>query len=673
MSIELDQLKKSENIAELLSDKELANISQKVLEGYKHDEDSRQEWKDNNEKAMKIAKQVPEHKTYPWKDAADIKYPLITQATIDFAAREYPEIIQSDKVVKATVIGKDLSDEKFLRTLRVSRFMSFQLLNLMDGWEEGVDKLLHMLPVLGTVFKKTYYDDLEERVCSDLCHPDRIVVNYKIQSLKTAKRITHVLLMSRNAIVSRIRLGIYSEIDIDAIFGKGFESNPEFTDEEEVLEQCCYLDLDDDGYEEPYIVTLHKNSGKILKIINRFKKVNLNKKKQVVSIDPKHYYTAFHFIMSPDGGFYSIGLGTLLLPLNCTINSLLNQLVDSGTLNNTQGGFFDSRLRMKPGDFTFKGGEFKQVQVSGMNKLQDYVMPLPTKEPSQTLFQLLGLLITASKDLVSNTDILKGKGETQNVPATTTMAMIEQGLKIYNAITKRLFLSLSDEYKKIFELNQEYLSNSVYKDVLDDPSADVSVDFNTIKMDVLPVVDPAAATQMQRVTIAQSLLSIPGLNPYESTKYYLQAMGLDDDLVAKLLPEPDPQAPPPPEVQKTMAEAQNLMAQAQKTQMETQVIPLQVQLDVAKGSQDAKESDSRIMESQGRIGKMYADAAHNNNKLALQSAQLEIESNDRHSNAVLEHASNERIQELKKKEVEAQTQLKYQELLQNREKKSEST
>lgn len=671
MKLKLEDLRKSENIAELLTDQELLAIAQKINDGYLFDEKSRKSWKESNEKAMKIAKQIPERKTYPWKDAADIKYPLITQATIDFAAREYPEIIQNDKVVRATVVGSDKDDTKYKQALRVGRFMSFQLLNLMSGWESGVDKMLHMLPVLGTVFKKTYYDNVNGEVCSDLCHPDRIVVNYNIQSLETAKRITHILLMSKNDIISRIRLGFYRDVNIDLLFGTSTNNPTQISDDEEVLEQCCYLDLDEDGYEEPYIVTQHRKSLQILAIVNRFDKVKLNKKNQVISIEAKQYYTAFHFIMSPDGGFYSIGLGTLLLPLNCTINSLLNQLVDAGTLNNTQGGFIDSRLRMKPGDMSFKGGEFKVVQVSGMSKLQDYVMNLPTKEPSPTLFQLLGLLISASKDLVSNTDILKGKGETQNVPATTTMAMIEQGLKIYNAITKRLFLSLSAEYKKVFELNREYLDNNVYQEALDDPLADVSIDFDTIKMDIIPVVDPAAATQMQRVTIAQTLLSIPGLDPYQTTKYYLESMGLDEDVVIKLLPQPDPNAAPPPETQKTMAEIQNLMAQAQKTQMEAQVIPIQTQLDAAKGAQDSKESDSRIMESQGRVGKMQHDAAVNVGKLQLDSAKTEIESNDRQAIALITHNANLRIQELKEKEVEAQVQLKYQELLQNKPNASE--
>ena len=661
----LKDLQTSKNIADLLSDEKLIEIAYEVDKGFQYDKESRSDWEQANEEAMKIAKQTAETKDFPWEGCANVKFPLITQATIDFAAREYPELIKNDRVVRAVTVGKDSDEQKWLRCQRVSRFMSFQLLNLMDGWEEGVDKLLHMLPVLGTVFKKTYYDDLSSNVCSDLCHPDKIVVNYHIKSLDSAPRITHVLTMSKNDLFSRIRSGIYRDVDYKNFFSDEQAKEFQLRDEEEFLEQHCWLDLDEDGYKEPYVVIQHKETKTIFRIASRFKEVKYNDNKKLLRIIAKNYFTAFHFIMSPDGGFYGTGLGTLLLPLNKSINSILNQLIDAGTLNNTQAGFIDSKLRLKNGDVSFKGGEFKVVQVSGMNKMSDYVTALPSKEPSQTLFQLLGLIITASRDLVSNTDLLKGKGETQNVPATTTMAMIEQGLKVYNAITKRLFLAQAREYKKIFELNQEYLSNEQYMDVLDDPEADVSIDFNMDKMDITTVSDPAAASETQRMARAQVLLSIPGFDQYAIRYEMLEGMGYDEEKINKFLPKPDPNQPPPPEVQKTMAEIQKIMAEAQKTAVDAQVVPVQTQLDVAKAQQDAKESDSRIMEAQGRVVKSQHDAAVNEARVHLDGAKMQIESQDTQGKAVLEHATKLQEQAMKAKEVEMQTSLKQQELIQN--------
>jgi chaperonin GroES len=675
MAIAFKKLQSSDNIATLLSEQELLKIAAKVDSGYKFDEKSRKEWKESNKQAMLIAKQVTEQKTYPWKDAADIKFPLITQAVIDFAAREYPEIIQNDKVVKAMTFGNDPDDAKFKRAQRVGKFMSFQLLRLMGDWEASLDQLLHMLPLLGTVFKKTYYDYITEEVCSEVCHPERIVVNYKARSLDEAARVTHILIMSKNDIVCRMRAGIYKDINCDLLFNTidypaltdsaSSENVPQFDDKDEceVLEQHCWLDLDGDDYAEPYIVTQHKNTQEILRIISRFKEVKYNKKKQIQCIVAHQYFTVFRFLMSPDGGFYGTGLGTLLLPLNATINSIFNQLIDSGTLSNTQGGFIDSKVRLKNGDVSLKGGEFKVVQVSGMGKLSDYITPLPTKEPSQTLFQLLGLIINASKDLVSNNDLLKGKGETQNVPATTTMAMIEQGLKIYSAITKRLFLALGKEYQKIFELNQEYLKNTIYQEVMDDPMADVSVDFNTSKMDVVPIADPSAATETQRLVRAQTLLSLPGLDPYAVQHYFLESMNLDQEVIDKLLPKPDPNAPPSPEVQKLMAEVAKLQSEAQSNNANTQILPINTQLNIAKSHQEAQESNARIIEAQGRVGKMQHDAATNTAKVQLDAARLESETNTQQGTAVLNHVEQNNLAALQAKELEFKTLDRYQSLL----------
>lgn len=675
IKIEFDKLRQSNNIAELIDHMDLLQLGQKVMLGYQHDELSRKDWKAKNDEAMKIAKQESDgKKDFPWEDAADVKYPLITQATIDFASRTYPEIVQNDRIVKTVILGQDKDESKYYRACRVSNYMSYQMLKKIKHWEKGLDQLLHMLPVLGTVFKKTYYDNYGEAVCSDLCHPDRVVVNYATTALDEAPRITHILLMSKNDIVSRMRAGIYQDIELTKLFGNEDNEVIEFDKPIEVMEQHTWFDLDGDGYEEPYIITVHKHSGEVLRIVNRFDKVEYNDKKQIKQISARMYFTAFRFILSPDGGFYGIGLGQLLLPLNKSINSALNQLLDSGTLQNMQSGLIDSKAKPKNGTVKLKMGEFQVIQVSGQNKLEDYITTLPTKEPSQTTFNLLGLLISATKELVSNTDLLRGQGQTQNVPATTVMSMMEQGLKTYNAILKRLYAALGEEFQKIFRLNSEYLRQKDYMIVLDDPLANVKADFDLVNVDIMPIADPSMATEAQRGLKAQALLSLPGINEYEAKRYYLASLKFDEAEISRFLPQPDPNAPPPPEVQKTMAEVQKLQAEAQVALVEAQVAPMQAQLEVAKADQEAKESDSRIQESYSRSAKMQHDAAHNMGKLqieheknmsqaAIEKYKADMEANAKITDSSLEVRAQEltamteylKLQEMKKKNADSST------------------
>lgn len=623
--LKLEKLKKAVNIAELLDEQELSRIAQQVVTGYDIDDASRADWKEVVDKAMDIAKQTMESKNTPWPNASNVKYPLITKAAIDFASRTFPEVVQNDRIVKPNVLGMDPDGAKNLRAERVAKFMSYQLLKLSDEWEESLDKSLHILPILGTVFKKVYYNTITGRPCSELCHPEKIVVNYNVQSLDSARRITHVLSFYMNDIIERMRAGIYVDIDPEILSVADGNDVADVDAPIELLEQHCYLDLDDDGYKEPYIVIVHKASGKVLRIVNRFKDVHLNDKKEVVRIDPIHYFVDFHFIKSPDGGFYSVGLGTLLYPLNAAINTLINQLIDSGTLNNNQSGFLGRGLRLKNGEFKLKLGEWRVLDAAtGMN-IQQNVVPLPTKEPSATLFQLLGLLIDIGKDLSSTNDALQGKQPAQNVAATTILTLVEQGMKVYNAITKRLFRSLKSEFQKIYEIDRQYLDEFDYLNVLDDPSADLLADFENKTMDVLPVADPNMSSDAQRLAKAQALVSLPTVDQYEASKYYLKALQFEDQQIEVLLPKPDPNAPPPPEVQKIGAEIEHLKAQAQSLMMDAQVKIAKPLAEEEKLKVQQAMTQAQIQESAARVMKMKQDAMNNTAKVRLAGAKADQE------------------------------------------------
>lgn len=623
MSLNIEEIRKSKNVAELLDDTELEGIAQQIIRGYELDEDSRAEWKETIDKAMIIAKQVMESKTYPWPGASNVKYPLMSQGAISFASRTYPEIVRGNAVVKANVVGADPNKKLEKRALNVSKFLSTQLLQINKNWEDDLDRLLHILPILGTVFKKTYYDINENIPVSELCRPDEIVVNYDISSLKDARRITHLLKFHKNDIIERMRRGIFCSIDIDQLTedaGTEDEDAPH-----ELLEQHCYLDLDDDGYQEPYIVTLHKGTGKVLRIVERFAEIEKNNKDEIIKIMPENYFIDFHFIRSSDGGFYSVGLGQLLYPLNKSINSLINQLIDAGTLNNTQGGFIGKALRIKNSEMKIPMGTYKVLDAAAGMDLKNNIVPLPTKEPSSALFQLLGLLINVSKELISSTDVLEGKGPGQNVPATTMLSMIEQGMKVFHAINKRLYRSLKIEFNRIYELNSRYLTNRQYQNVLNDPTADVKIDFNVKDLDILPVADPTMSIASKRLVKAQAVYQMPEADRREASILYLKALEIDEGDIDKLLPPPDPKKPLPPEQVKLQAEAELLKIKAAREQMEIKLAVLDREMEEARLDIQRFDTKIRADESVARVLKMQSDSDTNHMKIELAASKANHE------------------------------------------------
>lgn len=623
--LDLKTLKSSVNIADKLSDEELGKIGAQVIRHYEVDEESLGDWYERMEQALDIAKQVMETKTQPWPGASNVKFPLITKAAIDYAARAFQELVRNERIVRVNVIGADPNLEKQARAKRVATHMSFQLLKQDCEWEDGMDSLFHILPIVGTVFKKTYYNPVENKIVSELCNPDKIIVNYNVNSLESARRITHTLSFYANDVIERIRSGIYRDVDVETLWDS---EGTEMGDEDSpmcILEQHCYLDLDEDGYHEPYIVTVHKNSGKVLRIVNRFKKIHKNKDGEIRRIDPDNYFVDYHFIKSPDGGFYSVGLGTILYPINESINTLINQLIDSGTLNNRQGGFIGRGLRIKGGAVKINLGEWKVLDAAAGTDIARNIVPMPTKEPSGSLFQLLGLLIDIGKDLSNSTDALTGKQNATNVPAATMMSLVEQGMKVYSAIQKRVFRALKKEFKKIFDLNRSFLKDEDYQNILDDETAVVRLDYDEKNYDILPVADPLFASDVQRMIRAQAILDLQFVDPRVKTLNFLEAMECDQGLIKQLLPPPDPNAPPPPDVMKTMAEVEAIKAGIEIDKMTATAKLDKAITDGQKAQVQAEEAKVRAAESQARINKMNIDASVNINKtqLAQQKAMHE--------------------------------------------------
>lgn len=501
----------NKNLAKGMDEEQLTKIGHEAGEGFEADLRSRQHWETCLEEWTKLALQVKEQKTWPWVGASNVKYPLVSTASMQFNARSYPSLIPStSNVVKVEVIGKDLDGQKLEKAKRIGDYMSYQVLNEMECWEEDMDKLLIMLPIVGTIFKKTYYNTVSKQNVSELVLPKNLVVNYWAKSLETAERVSQIIEMNKRVLKERQMSNIYLDVDLGDPIQTLDNKNPPPADNTtpySIIESHTYLDLDDDGYAEPYIVVFERFSQKVLRIVPRFdeKGIHLNEDQKLEKIDALQYFTKFSFIPNPDGGFYDIGFGLLLSPINEAVNTLINQLVDSGTLSNLQGGFLGKGLKLKMGESRWTPGEWKTVN-STADDLRKQIVPLPAKEPSTVLFQLMGTLITSGKELASIAEIMVGKMPGQNTPATTTMATIEQGMKVFTAVYKRVYRSLKSEFKKVFALNNIYLDPEKYQRVVD-----VQIrpdDFDNTSYDVCPGADPNTATQTEKLMKAQGLMEL---------------------------------------------------------------------------------------------------------------------------------------------------------------------
>ena len=510
-----DKASQALNLAEKLPEDRLKEIGEECKRGYETDEASRKEWLDEVTEWLKMARQVKEKKTFPWPDASSVKYPLISTAAMQFSARAYPSLVPSDgNIVQTKVWGNDPDGQKGQKGERIGKYMSFQFMDCMDYWEEETDLLFIMVAVCGLMHRKTYYNYEEDRIDSKIVYPENFVVNYWAKSPETAERTSEIILKTRRQLQECIDSGQYLDIELgDPVppmlrkESRG-QNDIDWTTPYTLIEQHTWISKEKSGKRFPAIVTFHRESGKVLRISARFRKNGVRMAddgKTVIGYTPICYYTKYGFIPNPDGSYYDLGFGHLLGPLNEAVNSIVNQLIDAGTLSNMQVGFIGKGLRIKMGSNPFSPGEWKAVNATG-DDLRKQIVPLPTKEPSDVLFQLLGTLITSGKELASVAEIFTGKMPGQNTPATTTMATIEQGMKVFTAIYKRIYRSLSKEFKKVFDLNAYYIDKDTYAEVMS--GALNPADFDPDVFSVQPVADPTSTTQTEKLLKAQALMEL---------------------------------------------------------------------------------------------------------------------------------------------------------------------
>lgn len=568
VSLGLEELATHSNIAELIDEENLAKIGDQVVSDYLRDEQSRAGWLKRYERNLKLATQVEEAKSSPWPGCSNVKYPLLLNAGLQFHARAYPQLIPGAGIVTGRVVGNDEFGDKKLRAERISAHMSYQLLEEMVGWEEGMDRLLITLPFTGTEFKKTYFDSKLGRNVSEHIFAKDLVVNYHAKTLNLASRITEILSYTKNELIENHRQGTFLEckdfmatvrVDIPTDVqdkSKGmaapgvYDSSTPYI----VLEQHRLYDLDGDGYEEPYICTVLLGQRKVLRIVAAYYPEDIEYDGGVVvRINKSTYYTCFIFIPNPAGGLYGIGFGDLLGPLNNSIDTIANQLIDAGTLSNRQPGFISRNLRIKGGTYKFKPGEWMTVNATGQDISQG-IFPLPLRDPSSTLFALLQFLIGAGERVSSTTDLQVGENPGQNQKVGTTQIVQENGMKVFTAIYKRIRTALEEEFKKLFKLNKLYVKPKEYFSILQPTSREMQYievtisDYNTPGVNIIPSADPYLASQGAKLARAQYLagmMQMGGFNEYEIKRRMLEAG--DIERPDEVLPPPgSPNAPEPP-------------------------------------------------------------------------------------------------------------------------------
>lgn len=527
-----------------LDDEKLSEIGSRVKKDYDTDVGDREEWEKKMERVSKLAMLISERKTnLDGEVVSNVKHPVIATATIQFAARAMPNIVKGKNVVKGKVIGLDSSGEKLKRANRVASHMNFQIVEQMKPWIDGVDEMLHRMPCEGCGFKKTYRDFNTGLNVSEYVSPIDLVIPFKTKDFYNTRK-THRIYLRKNQIIERVNNGLWRDLDYD--------DNDDGSDDPDALylflEQHRWYDLDGDGYEEPYIITVRDKTEEVVRIVARWEDdgVEFNADGKLALIKANEHFTRFLFMPSIDGSVYGMGFGFLLEPMTETINSVLNMLLDAGSEANKYCGFISSRLRIsKDRSLYFKNGEWKIVNATG-DELRNHIVPFDSKEPSLVLFQLLGLMLEASKELSSMSDVLAGETPAGDVPATTTLALIEQGLKVFSAVHQRIHRSLKEELGKLRRLNELYTTESEYLNIVDDPEARLE-DYVSSDFDIIPVTDENEISDTQKLVKAQAWMGMLGMgfNDKYIRRKFAESMGCED--VDAIL-EQEEQPPSPEEI-----------------------------------------------------------------------------------------------------------------------------
>jgi len=553
------------NLAEVLDPQDLRVIANELIAGIEKDKASRDDWEKTYKDGLEyLGMRFDAERSEPFEGASGVIHPLLGEAVTTFQAQAYKELLPSGGPVKTQVIGAydSLVEEQ---AQRVKEFMNYQITHVMEEFDEELDQMLFYLPLAGSSFKKVYYDEGLGRAVSKFIAPEDLIVPYYTTDLETCPRITNVIKIAENEVRKLQALGFYRKIDIESgdsadeysgvkeEIDKLSGMEPSYDDGEVSLLYEVHCNLELEGFEDvdeegeltgiklPYIVTIDANSNEILSVRRNYREDDELKNKI-------EYFVHFKFL--PGLGFYGFGLTHMIGGLSKASTSIMRQLIDAGTLANLPAGFKTRGIRIRDEDTPIQPGEFRDVDAPG-GSLRDSIQPLPFKEPSGTLLQLLNILVNSGQKFASIAEINTGQGN-PNAPVGTTLALLERSTKVLSAIHKRLHNSQKKEFRIMAKVFQEYLPQEYPYAVANNETTIKLSDFDK-KVDIFPISNPDIFSQSQRIAMAQEMMQLVQSNPqvhgpngtYEAYKRMYAAIGVDN--VEQILTPPPPTDPLPME------------------------------------------------------------------------------------------------------------------------------
>ncbi len=543
------------NLAEELDDNILTKISSSLRADYQRDKDSRKEWEDGYTSGLDLLGFKYTQPSKPFRGASGVTHPLLSEAVTQFNAQAYKELLPSSGPVKTAIVGVQ-NPETEDQASRIKDFMNYQITEKMEEYTTDMDQLLFYLPLAGSAFKKVYYDELMERAVAKFIPAEDMIVPYYTTNLQECERITHTLKMSENDLYKKMESGFYRDVDIKPSTNSQTSIQKKYDELEgkspnqqaynyQVLEM--HVDLNLEKFENPnenekkvkvpYIVTIDEGSGKVLSIYRNYDPGDRTFKR-------KEYFVHYKFL--PGLGFYGFGLIHMIGGLSRTATQALRQLLDAGTLSNLPAGFKARGIRIRDDDQPFQPGEFRDVDAPGGN-IRDQFQMLPFKEPSQTLYSLLGFVVQAGQRFANIADMAVGE-DVQNRAVGTTLALLERGSRVMSAIHKRCYYSMRQEFRLLHNIFATFLPPIYPYQVYGADRMIKAADFDD-RVDVLPIADPNTFSVAQRVTLANEQLKIalsaPQLHDVrEAYRRVYEALGTQAiDSLLKPLDQPIPKDP----------------------------------------------------------------------------------------------------------------------------------
>lgn len=661
------ELSQMDNIAEVIDDEELDKIGNRVCDIHERDTQSMKGWSEFIEKGMDIAKQDLSPKSHPWPKAANFKSLSMCKAGISFGDKAVIELLEKRDLVKADVIGQDKDGNKQKKANNIAEALNYDINYEMEDWRDEQERNMYIVPMMGATFKKTFFDPTQDRNESSLIQWPNFSINQGSTTFEKAQAFTEILDFSENDVKEKQAAGIWLDVELfdedeeddQNQDGSNAEEEAEEEDEnpERFLEQHTTWDLDGDGYAEPYLITVHSATKKVVRIVARYDKdtmiiknklgktFNLGKavhrlqndaemsieekrarldefqESIIVSVKPIQMITMYAFLYPTDGTFLPWGYYHMLTSLTNSINASANMLFNAGALANLQSGFLAKNFRKKMGNMPMQPGVWADTDIDATN-LQNGILPLPIKEPSQTL---LALNQGLNEEVASFSAVTQLQGVlAPNAPATTTLALLEEIEVPLMAIFGRILRSMGKEFQKLYDLHRRFGDPEKYKEVLDDPDASFKSDFNSLNLDIQPVASGYLASRVRKLQQAEAGLTQfervlqTGGNPIPLLKDFYSSLSFD---VEKLFPEVTP------EQQKEQLESLRAQQEQAQAMLELQVAALQGQIAESaakaetarsKAQLDLLKTQAELQKTAAEIEKMGADIV-----LTLEKAETE--------------------------------------------------